>query len=141
MMIHVPDQRIVFKEKGKKVETVENNVGHIVVNLELVGKWEDSEAIYLVEKEDDVQIEKGIKKINKTLNKKGKIQLIYAYKNAGKLDEGIRKKINEIVDKYIIYKKNSNSKPKPAVVIPKATIAIDLKHYAIIFLILVILSA
>ena len=36
MIIHVPDQRIVFKEKGKKVETVENNVGHIVVNLELL---------------------------------------------------------------------------------------------------------
>ena len=131
-MIDTPDQRIVFKEKGKKAETVENNVGHIVVNLKLVGKWEDSEAIYLVEKKDDVQSEKGIKKINKTLNQKGKVQLIYAYKNAGKLDEGIRKKINEIVDKYIIYKKNSNSKPKPAVVIPKATefnsiVAIDLK--------------
>ena len=78
------------------------------------------------------KVKKGIKKINKTLNQKGKVQLIYAYKNAGKLDEGIRKKINEIVDKYIIYKKNSNSKPKPAVVIPKATefnsiVAIDLK--------------
>ena len=108
-MIHVPDQKIVFKEKGKKVETVENNVGHIVVNLELVGKWKDSEAIYLVEKEDDVQSKKGIKKINKTLNKKGKIQLIYAYKNAGKLDERIRKKINDIVDKCEICKKNRTS--------------------------------
>ena len=81
MMIHVPDQRIVFKEKGKKVETVENNVGHIVVNLELVGKWEDSEAIYLVEKEDDVKSEKAIKKIHKTLNHKSKEQIIYAYRN------------------------------------------------------------
>ena len=68
IMLDCPNHRIVFKEKGKKVETVENNVGHIVVNLELVGKWEDSEAIYLVEKEDDVQSKKGIKKINKTLN-------------------------------------------------------------------------
>ena len=111
------------------------------MNLDLVGEWENNEAIYLVEKEDDVKREKAIKKIQKTLNHKGKEQLIYAYRNGGKLDEGIRKKINEIVDKYIIYKKNSNSKPKPAVVIPKATVAIDLKHYAIIFLILVILSA
>ena len=121
MMIHVPDQKIVFKEKGKKVETVENNVGHIVVNLELVGKWEDSEAIYLVEKEDDVKSEKVIKRIHKILNHKGKEQIIYTYRNAGKLDEGIRKKINEIVDKCEVCKKNSKSKPKPALAIPKAT--------------------
>ena len=33
--------------------------------------------------------------------------MIYAYRNAGKLDEGIRKKIIEIVDKCEICKKNS----------------------------------
>ena len=43
--------------------------------------------------------EKAIEKIHKTLNHKGKEQLIYAYRNAGQLDEGIRKKSNEIVDK------------------------------------------
>ena len=58
--------------------------------------------------------------------------MIYAYRNAVKLDEGIRKKIIEIVDKCEICKWNSKSKPKPAVVIPKATefnsiVAIDLK--------------
>ena len=58
--------------------------------------------------------------------------MICAYRNAGKLDEGIRKKINEIVDKCEICKKNSKSKPKPAVGIPKATefktiVAMDLK--------------
>ena len=47
--------------------------------------------------------------------------MIYAYRNAGKLDEGIRKRIHEIVDKCEICKKNNKSKPKPAVVIPKAT--------------------
>ena len=49
-----------------------------------------------------------------------------------KLDEGTRKKINEIVEKCEIYKKNSKSKPKPAVAIPKATefnsiVSVDLK--------------
>ena len=77
------------------------------------------EVILLVEKEDDVKSERAIKKIHKTLNHKGKEQLIYAYRNAGKLDEGIRKRINEIVDKCDICKKNSKSKPKPAVAIPK----------------------
>ena len=53
MMIDVPDDKIVFKEKGMKVGTVESKGGHSVVNLELVGKWKDSDAIYLVEKEDE----------------------------------------------------------------------------------------
>ena len=39
IMLHCPGHRIVFKEKGKKVETVESKDGHSVVNLELVGKW------------------------------------------------------------------------------------------------------
>ena len=86
----------------------------------------------MVEKEDYVKSESMIKKIYKTLNHKGKEQLIYAYRNAGKLDEGIRKRINEIVDKCEICKKNSKSKPKPAVAIPKATelnsiVAMDVK--------------
>ena len=46
--------------------------------------------------------------------------MIYAYRNAGKLDEGIRKRINEIVDKCEICKKDSKCKPKPSVAIPKA---------------------
>ena len=115
-----------------KVETVESKGGHSVVNLELVGKWEDSDAIYLVEKEDDVRSDQAIKKIHKTLNHKSKEQMIYAYRNAGKLDEETRKKINEVVEKCEICKKNSKSKSKPAVVISKATefksiVAIDLK--------------
>ena len=58
--------------------------------------------------------------------------MIYAYRYAGKLDEGIRKKIIEIVDKCEVCKKISKSKPKPFVTIPKATkfnsiVVIDLK--------------
>ena len=132
MMLDLPGDRLVFKEKGKKVETVESKGGHSEVNLELVGKWEDIDAIHLIEKEDDVKSEGVIKKIYINLNHKSKEQLIYAYRNAGKLDEGIRKRINEIVDKCEICKKNNKSKPKPAVAIPKATefnsiVAMDLK--------------
>ena len=76
--------------------------------------------IHLVEK-DDVQSKSAIKKIYRTLNHKSKEQLIYAYRNAGKLDEGIRKRINEIVDKCEICKKNNKSKLKPTVAIPKVT--------------------
>ena len=58
--------------------------------------------------------------------------MIYEYRNAGKLDERIGTSIIDIVDKCEICKKNSKSKPKPAVVMPKATkfnsiVAMDLK--------------
>ena len=97
MMLDLPRDRIIFEGKGKKVETAESKGGHLVVNLELVGKQEDSDAIYLVEKEGDVRSDQAIKKIHKALNHKSKEQMIYAYRNAGKLDEEIRKKINEVV--------------------------------------------
>ena len=131
-MVDVPGDRIVFKKKEKRVETQESAGGHILVNLELVGKWEDSEAILLVEKEEDTKSDNAIRRIHKNLNLKSKEQMIYAYRNAGKLDEGIRKKIIEILDKCEICKKNSKSKPKCAVAIPKATesnsiVTIDLK--------------
>ena len=59
--------------------------------------------------------------------------MIFAYKNAGKLSEGVRKKINEVVDKCEICKKNRKSNPRPAVAIPKATefnsiVSMDLKE-------------
>ena len=66
------EDKLELKEKGKKVELIESKGGHSVVNLELVGKWEDSEAIYLVEKEDEVKSDKAIKKIHKTLNHKSR---------------------------------------------------------------------
>ena len=56
----------------------------------------------------------------------------YAFRNAGKLDEETKKKINEILDKCKICKKNSKSKSKPTETIPKArefnsTVVVDLK--------------
>ena len=61
---------------------MESSSGHMVVNLELVGEWENNEAIYLVEKEDDVKSKKAIKRIHKNLNHKSKKKMIYAYINA-----------------------------------------------------------
>ena len=63
IMLDCPGQRIVFKENGKKVETLESSGGHMVVNLELVGEWDNSEAIYLVKKKDDMKSGKVIKNI------------------------------------------------------------------------------
>ena len=46
--------------------------------------------------------------------------MMYAYRNAGKLDEETRKKIKDVVEKCEICKRQSKSKTKPAVAIPKA---------------------
>ena len=105
-MVDVPGDRIVFKKKEKKVETQESAGGHLLVNLELVGKWEDSEAILLVEKEDDGKSENVIKKMHKTLNHKGSEQLIYAYRNTEKLDKETKQLIKEVVEECDICKKN-----------------------------------
>ena len=56
----------------------------------------------------------------------------YALRNAEKMDEETKNKIIEIVEKCEVCKKNSKSKSKPTVAIPKATdfnstVAIDLK--------------
>ena len=104
----------------------------MLAQLELVGTWKNEDAIYLIENEDEVSSDKAIRKIHKILNHKSKEQMLYAYRNAGKLNEETRKKIDEVVDKCEICKKNGCSKSKPTVAIPKATdfnsnVSIDLK--------------
>ena len=83
IMVDMPGDKIISKKKEKKVETQESAGGHILVNLELVGKWEDSEAILLVEKEEDTKSDSTIKRIHKNLNHESQEQMIYAYRNAG----------------------------------------------------------
>jgi len=53
----------------------------------------------LVENENEVDCEKVIRRIHKILNHKSKKEMRYAFRNAGKKNEEIRKKINEVVDK------------------------------------------
>ena len=109
------EDKLELKEKGKKVELIESKGGHLIAQLELVGKWEDKDVIYLVEKEYEVKSDKAIKKIHKILNHKSKEQMQYAFRNAGKLDEETKEKINEIVENCDVCKKNSKSNSKPDV--------------------------
>ena len=105
---------------------------HLLAKLELVVRWKDEEAVFLVEKEKDSKIVKAVQKINKILNHKQKEQTYYVYRSVGKLDGETKKLIDEVVDMCEICKKNSRSKSKPLVAIPRATYfnlvgAIDLK--------------
>ena len=98
----------------------------------MVGTWKDDEAIFLVKNEEDVTGENVVKKIHKILNHKSKEQMYYAYRNAGKLDKGVKKTIDNVVEKCEICKKNVHSRPRPSVAVPRAKdfniiVAVDLK--------------
>ena len=88
--------------------------------------------MYLLEVEDDVSSDGAVKKIHKILNHKSKERMYYAYRNPGKLLEEEKKTIDTVVDKCEICKKNSCSKSKPSVAVPRGTdsnsvVAVDLK--------------
>ena len=46
------EDKLEFKEKDKKVKLIESKGGHLIAQLVLVGKWENKDAIYLVENEN-----------------------------------------------------------------------------------------
>ena len=58
--------------------------------------------------------------------------MYYAYRNAGQLDDATKRIIDEVIEKCEICKRNSRSKSKPSVAIPRVTdfnlvILVDLK--------------
>ena len=86
------ERKLGFKEKDKNVDLVKGS--HLLAKLELVGKWRDEDAVFLVKEEKDVKSLKAVKKIHKVLNHKQKEQMYFAYRNAGKLDGDTKKIID-----------------------------------------------
>ena len=80
-MLDFMEQRLGFKEQEKSVVLVKGS--HLLAKLELVGRWKDKEAVFLVEKEKDAQSLKAVQRIHKILNHKQKEQMYYAYRNTG----------------------------------------------------------
>ena len=103
------EDKLEFKEKGKNIELMVSAGGHMMAKLELVGKWNDEDVVYLVKNEKDVKSVKSIKKIHKILNHKTKDQMYYVYRNAGQLDDETKRIINEVIEKCEICKRNSRS--------------------------------
>merc|ERR1712030_140420 len=123
-------RKLGFKGPNKKVNLIKKT--HLVVKLELVGKWNNDEAVFLVGEEKDIKSINAVRRIHKKLNHKSKEQMLYAFNNAGKLDETTRKNIEKVLDECEICKRNSRSKSKSSVAIPRATdfnsiVSIDLK--------------
>ena len=55
-------------------------------------------------KENDVSSDGGVKKIHKIFNHKSKEQMYYPYRNEGKLNEEVKKMIDNVVNKCEICK-------------------------------------
>ena len=113
MVLDFAEQKLGFKEQEKNVVLIKGS--HLLAKLELVGRWKDDDAVFLVEKEKDVQNYKGIQNIHKRLNHKQKEQMYYAYRSAGKLNEETKKLIDKVVEKCEVCKRNLKSKSKPSV--------------------------
>merc|ERR1712237_30456 len=64
------DRKLGFKEKNKAVDLIKGS--HLLVKLELVGKWRDEDAVFLVQEEDDLKTLKAVMRIHKVLNHKKK---------------------------------------------------------------------
>ena len=94
----------------------------MLVKLELVGKWQEDEAVLLVKEEKDLKSLKAVRKIHRALNHKQKEQMYFAFRNAEKLDEDTRHLIDKVIYTCEICKKNSRSKSKPSVAISRATV-------------------
>ena len=108
--------------------------GHKVVKLCRNGDWTTQDTVYYMSKEDEVTTFKKIKKIHEVTNHKSENQLIFAFRNANKLDDKVRKTIHRVVEGCKVCQKYKRSQGRPKVTLPKVTdfnqiVAIDLKQF------------
>merc|ERR1712030_136912 len=127
------EEKLGFKDVNKMVQLTRQS--HLVVKLQLVGTWNEDEAVFLVQQEKDIKSLTAVEAIHRKLNHKSKEQMLYAFRNAGKLDTDTRKNIERVLEECEICRKNKRSASKPAVAIPRATdfnsvVSLDLKSMA-----------
>ena len=126
------EDKLDFKEKNKSVNLRVSEGGHMLAKLELVRRWNNDDAVFLVKKEENVSNFKAVKKIHKILNHKQKEQMYYAYRNARRMNDETKKVIDDVVDKCEVCKKRNRSKSKPSVAISRVSdfnsvVSLDLK--------------
>merc|ERR1711905_36468 len=133
MTLDFEEEKLGFKECKKTVQLERKS--HLVVQLQLVGTWNEDEAVFLVQNEKDIKSFEAVRDIHRKLNHKSKEQMLYAFRNANKLDPETRRNIEKVLEVCEICKKNKRSASKPAVAIPRATdfnsvVSLDLKSMA-----------
>ena len=88
-------RKLGFKDNSKDIDLIKGS--HLLAKLELVGKWKDEDAVFLLKEEKEVNLIMAIQKIHKILNHKQKQQMYYTYENAGKMDTKTIKRIDEVI--------------------------------------------
>ena len=73
------DDMLVFRRQYKRVQLIQLEGGHHLAKLELVGKQNEDDALYLIDSEDEVSNKNAVRRIYKILNHKSKEQMYYAY--------------------------------------------------------------
>ena len=124
---------MMFDENKKRVYMNISGGGHQLVKLETLGEIGHEETVFYIEKNGIGANKKEIEKLHRVLNHKGVRNMELAFRNAGRLDSQISKLIKEVVEGCNICQKNTRSRSKPSVVIPRATdfnsiVTLDLKE-------------
>ena len=72
--------------------------GHKVLELHNSGQWSTNDTVYFMSQENDITTFKSIKRIHDVTNHKSEDQLLFAFRNANKLDDSVRKTIKRVAE-------------------------------------------
>ena len=117
-----------------KLKMDQTRGGHFALKVSIHKEWSTAETVLFMEKLDDVTTYGKIKKVHETTNHKSEENLLYAYRNANRLNDDVRKKIKRVCEDCRVCKKFRKSFGRPKVTIPKEVdfnevVSLDLKQY------------
>ena len=110
-----------LKRENRKVNLEISAGGHNSIRLENIGQWREEDSIYYITKEKDISSIHAIKMIHTQLNHKKAEEMQFAYISAGRLDDGMRKNIKQVVKNCNICLQNGRSRSKLSMAISKAS--------------------
>ena len=127
---------MTIKDKGDRRTVVmkETKGGHFAQEIGTKKEWSTEETVLLMEKVDDVMTLEKMKKIHVNMNHKLEENMLYAYQNANKLTDDVRKQIKDVIENCDVCKKFSRSLGRPKVALPKVMyfneiVRLDLKQF------------
>ncbi len=117
-----------------KLKMEETSGGHFGLKIGAHEEWKTEETVLFMEKEEDVKSYKKIKKVHETTNHKSEENMLYAYRNANRLDDEVRKKIKRVCEQCRVCKKFKKSLGRPKVSLPKVMdfneiVSLDCKQF------------
>ena len=92
-----------------------------MVKLETLGEIGHEETVMYIEKKDVGSNKREIEKLHRVLNHKRIKNFEFAFRNVGRLNPQVSKLIKEAVEECNVCQKNSRSRSKPSVAIPRVT--------------------